>query len=154
MCHCRFETRSQDCLSMPSHWNRLGPLTHTRVHVHTHTHTHTCTCTSTHTHTCTHTHIHTHTHTHQSGACSSHQAELAVTVSLTNHSALSDTTIGRPTLGHNHTSILLVGDSADNTLCKQRIRYEGRPCNHEWVGCVVVCVGTLNCWLVVSSLGG
>jgi ATP-dependent DNA helicase HFM1/MER3 len=58
----------------------------------------------------------------QSGACSSHQAELAVTVSLTNHSALSDTTIGRPTLGHNHTSILLVGDSADNTLCKQRIR--------------------------------
>ena len=77
-------------------------------------------------HTYTHTHIHTYTHTHihtyaQSAGYSSRQAELIVTVSLTNHSLLREATAGA-TLGPSHTSMLLVGDATDSLLCKQRIR--------------------------------
>ena len=47
-------------------------------------------------------------------------SELEVTVLLLNHNVLKEKGL---TWGTDHTSILLIGDADNKTLCKQKIRY-------------------------------
>ena len=96
--------QSQSSHDMPSQWNRSETQSTTQQICLRHQPTFSCDCPRL---------------SVQSTGYSRQQAELVVTVSLTNHSLVRETS---STLGPSHTCVLLVGDTEDNVLCKQRIR--------------------------------